>query len=510
MEFGAENTVKKQTDYLKRQIFFVFFLAALLVFWLVHKCRGYTMDLPEAKPAVYFEHYLAEPGTPLKVETYGYMLGEKLTYRWETDCGELETTGDCYIPNEGDLEQFITVTVSSEFHEDHAARVYCSRLPVLYLNIENGETVDSRETGKAAEVVLQGAGETAEYYYEGAAEVKGRGNTSWEEVKKPYRIKLFEKESLLGMDRSKKWVLLANYNNPSLMRNKLLFDLAADMGLDAPESFWVDLIINGEYAGNYQLTEQIGFETVIGLKEGMLLELDEYYDEEVKFRSSKNQPVMLHEPDGGDRAERAVSVAEQFVNAFEQAIDSPDFSVEYLGRQVRYDELFDMDSLAGYWVVNELFYNCDFMRKSAWFYIDPLGKAFMGPVWDNDWSSGNPPCEDWDRWSTLWFDVNAQKDNWYRSLIKDPAFRKRAREIYWEYRNRIGEIAVDDGIINRDYWLLYESALSNDRLWKYGNGYEADVTLLRNWLTKRVEWLDQQFATEDSLADSLFREGTDR
>lgn len=495
--------MRKQTDYFKRQILFVFFLTVLLIICLGDKSLGCAVELPEVKPAVYFERHLAEPGRPLKVETCGYLLGEKLTYRWKTDSRELEATGDCYIPDERDLEQFIMVTVSSDLHEDRTARIYCSRLPVLYLNIEDGETVDSRETSKDAVMVLQGAGETATYYYEGMARVSGRGNTSWEEVKKPYKIKLSEKKGLLGMNESKKWVLLANYNNSSLMRNKLLFGLAADMGIDAPESFWVDLVINGEYAGNYQLCEQIGFETVIDLKEGILLELDEYYDEEVKFRSSKNQPIMLHGLNGSDRDGKVVFEMERFINAFEQAIDAPDFSAEYLGGQVHYSDLFDLDSLAGYWVVNELFYNCDFMRKSAWFYVDPLGKAFMGPVWDNDWSSGNPPCEAWDRWSVLWFDVEAQKDNWYRSLVKDPAFRKRAREIYWEYRDHIGEIVAEGGVIDQDYWLLYESALSNDRLWKCGDGYEADVTLLRSWLTKRIAWLDCQFATEESLAESL-------
>lgn len=495
--------MRKQTGYFQRQILFVFLLTILLFICLSANKLSYAVDVSEGKPAVYFEHHLAEPGRPLKAETCGYMPGEKLTYRWKTDSRELETTEDSYIPDERDLEQFITVTVSSDSYEDQTARVYCSRLPVLYLNTENREAIDSRDVSKAAEIILQGAGETATYYYEGTAEVRGRGNTSWEEVKKPYKLKLSQKEGLLGMDRSKKWVLLANYNNPSLMRNKLLFDLAADMGIDAPESFWVDLIINGEYAGNYQLCEQIDLGTVVNLKAGMLLELDEYYDEELKFRSSKNQPVMVHEPAGDGHDEEIVSIAEDFVNAFEQAIDAPDYSAEYQGRRVRYDDLFDMDSLAGYWVVNELFYNCDFMRKSAWFYIDPLGKAFMGPVWDNDWSSGNPPCENWDRWSILRFDVEAQENNWYRSLIKDPAFRKRAREIYWEYRDRIGAVAGEDGDIDQNYWLLYESALSNDRLWKYGDGYEADVTLLRSWLKSRVEWLDRQFATEESLAESL-------
>ena len=495
--------MRQRTSYFKRQILFVFLLTVLLIICLSDNGSGYTMNMPEVEPVVYFEHHLAEPGRPLKVETCGYMLGEKFTYRWKTDSKELETTEDCYIPDEGDLEQFITVTVSSDFHEDQTARVYCSRLPVLYLNTENGEAIDSREISKAAEVILQGAGETAAYYYEGAAEVRGRGNTSWEEAKKPYKLKLAVRDGLLGMDMSKNWVLLANYNNSSLMRNKLFYDLAADMELDAPESFWVDLILNGEYAGNYQLCEQIDFGTVINLKEGILLELDEYYDEEMKFRSSKNQPVMLHKPVSDEQGKEAVLNVEEFVNMFEQAIDAPDFYVEYQGRQVHYSDLFDMDSLARYWVVNELFYNCDFMRKSVWFYIDPLGKAFMGPVWDNDWSSGNPPCEDWDRWATLWFDVEAQKEQWYRSLIKDPAFRKKAREVYWAYRDHIGEIAGEDGAIDRNYWLLYEAALSNDRLWKYGDGYEADVTLLRNWLTSRVEWLDRQFATEESLAESL-------
>lgn len=504
------NAMKKQTNYFIWQILFVLFLTVLLAICLIDGELGYTMELREAKPVVYFVHHLAEPGRPLEVETYGYTLGETVTCHWKTDSGELETTEDFYIPDERDLEQFITVTVSSDFHEDRTARVYCSRLPVLYLNIENGETIDSRETGKTAEIILQGAGETAAYYYEGTAEVSGRGNTSWEEVKKPYKIKLSEKEGLLGMDKSKKWILLANYNNPSLMRNKLLFDLASDMGVNAPESFWVDLVVNGEYAGNYQLCEQIGFGTTIDLREGILLELDEYYDEEMKFRSSKKQPVMLHEAVGPKQGEEVVFAAEEFVNAFERAIDAPDFSAEYQGRRVRYGDLFDLDSLARYWVVNELFYNCDFMRKSVWFYIDPLQKAYMGPVWDNDWSSGNPPCEDWDRWSSLWFDVEAQKDHWYRSLIKDPVFRKRAREIYWEYRERIGALAGADGDIDRSYWLLYEAALSNDRLWKYGDGYEADVTLLRNWLTNRIEWLDRQFATEKSLAESLLNPQTEQ
>ena len=496
--------MRKNTDIHKIRLLFVCLFGMVLIACLELKDPVYTAGMSKSKPVVYFERYQAEPGKLLKVETYGYLWEEKLTYRWRTDSRELETTESYYIPEEQDLEQFIEVTVSSESYEDQTIRVYCSRLPVMYLDMEDGLAVDSRENYKNADVILQGAGETADYQYVGMAEIRGRGNTSWEESKKPYKMRLFEKESLLGMDKSKKWVLLANYNNPSLLRNKLLFDLADKMGLASPESFWVDLIINGEYAGNYQLCEQIALGTVVDVKKGCLLELDEYYDEDMKFRSSKNQPIMFHEPELTDEDTDFMTYVENFVNTFERAIDAPDFSTEYEGETVGYDDLFDMDSLAKYWVANEVFYNCDFMRKSAWFYIDNLGTAYMGPVWDNDWSSGNPPCEEWDRWSVRQFDYMAQGENWYRSLVQDPKFRKKAREVYWNYRDEIGNIVAEDGDINSHYWMLYESALSNDRLWKYGGGYEADVTMLREWLINRISWLDQQFSTEESLKASLF------
>ena len=495
----------------RKRILLLLLLTALLIFFIASEALFGTAVLPDGlvmtadgmEPMVCFETPLAQPGEMLQVEAYGYMVGETLTYRWRTDSRELETQESWYIPEEADLEQFIEVTVSSEYHGEQTARVYCSRLPVVYIDVENNEAIDSKEEYKKAEVTIQGAGDSADYYYEGTAEIRGRGNTSWEEEKKPYKLKLYDREGLLGMDSSRSWILLANYVDSSLMRNKLMFDLALEMDMPAPESCWVSLIVNGVYAGNYQLCEQIDLGTVIDQREGILLELDEYYDEEVQFHSSMDQPIMIQEPEDSVEASAQLDMIEVFINAFETAIRSPDYTAEYDDCIVHYSELFDMDALAKYWVLYEVFHNCDFMRKSTYIYIDPSGMAYMGPPWDNDWSSGIPPSEYWDRWSVLWFDAEAQADNWYRYLIRDTDFRERAREIYWEYRDQMEEMVMEGGVIDRNYWLLYESALSNDRLWKYGDGYEADVTLLRNWLSSRLEWLDQQFATEESLEASL-------
>ena len=88
--------------------------------------------------------------------------------------------------------------------------------------------------------------------------IKGRGNSTWRLDKKPYNIKLAKKTALMGMDKNKKWCLLANAQEHSMIRNVLMYDLANEAGLDySPESRFVDLYANGEYLGTYQLTQKV-------------------------------------------------------------------------------------------------------------------------------------------------------------------------------------------------------------------------------------------------------------
>ena len=155
----------------RKRILLLLLLTALLIFFIASEALFGTAVLPDGlvmtadgmEPMVCFETPLAQPGEMLQVEAYGYMVGETLTYRWRTDSRELETQESWYIPEEADLEQFIEVTVSSEYHEEQTARVYCSRLPVVYIDVENNEAIDSREEYKKAEVTIQGAGDSADY-----------------------------------------------------------------------------------------------------------------------------------------------------------------------------------------------------------------------------------------------------------------------------------------------------------------------------------------------------------
>ena len=88
--------------------------------------------------------------------------------------------------------------------------------------------------------------------------VKGRGNSTWSMPKKPFALQLKDKNSLLGMTKHKRWALLANYGDKTLLRNKVSFEIAKRTKLSwTPDSRFVELILNGEYMGNYLLVEQI-------------------------------------------------------------------------------------------------------------------------------------------------------------------------------------------------------------------------------------------------------------
>lgn len=99
--------------------------------------------------------------------------------------------------------------------------------------------------------------------YDGELEkIQGRGNGTWSEAsghgKYPYNIKLMASASLLGMPKAKKWCLLANNNDTSLVKNQMTYDFADYIGVKyQPHCKPVDLYINQQYCGSYQLSEKV-------------------------------------------------------------------------------------------------------------------------------------------------------------------------------------------------------------------------------------------------------------
>lgn len=243
---------------------------------------------------------------------------------------------------------------------------------------------------------------------------------------------------------------------------------------------------------------------------GFLIEMDSYFDEVSKFKTRLQQPLMFKSPEFVNTNENLMRYTSDYMDAFENAIQSYDFSDTWNKNKVSYAQLFDMDSLVKFWLVNELFMNEDAMKKSTYMYKDLDGLFYMGPIWDMDWSSAsdvsatNFPKE----WQTFHFNIEGQKTQWYKYITKDPYFAIKARELYLELRKTYLQDLIDtNGIIDANSSYLSRAAQANTERWNGSGGFPRDgfdyqVDKLKTFLTTRISWLDEQFASVESLMAS--------
>lgn len=193
-----------------------------------------------------------------------------------------------------------------------------TNLPTIVINTENAAEIVSKEEEISSKVYVI-SDEGTKFHYAEETGVRGRGNASWGFEKKPYRLKFDKKIRLLDAPaKAKKWTLISNHSDKTLMRNILAFEISRRVGAKyTPYCQPVDVIINGEYKGCYQLCDQIEVdENRVNITEmepedtsgealtgGYLIEIDAYAYEEPEhsmFYSNKGIPVTIKSPDDDD------------------------------------------------------------------------------------------------------------------------------------------------------------------------------------------------------------------
>ena len=137
--------------------------------------------------------------------------------------------------------------------------VVYGKLPLLLIETEQGRKITDDEEYTNCTVSVTNC--EADYELTGAAAgIRIRGNSTQMYEKKPYRIKFEEKQQMLGLSEGahKSWVLLAEFNDPSLLRNLITYRFAnALSGISyATDCALVEMYLNGEYEGVYLLAEQ--------------------------------------------------------------------------------------------------------------------------------------------------------------------------------------------------------------------------------------------------------------
>ena len=257
-----------------------------------------------------------------------------------------------------------------------------SGLPAIRIVTENRQSITSRENYINATAEVYDS-DNEDYCFKATTEIRGRGHSSWGMMpKKPFRLKFTEKVSIFGLPKEKSWVLLANYQDPTLIMNSVAFELGSRFGLPfTNHDTHVELFLNEVYQGNYVITEQIQVKSSrvnISETEGFLIELDLYYDDEPKFRTNLlSLPMMIKSPDLEDYPGLDLTFVSDVVNELESEM----FDEAKGFPNNNYKELIDIDNIIDFIMINELVRNVEVKHpKSIYLYKDKNEKIKFGQI----------------------------------------------------------------------------------------------------------------------------------
>jgi hypothetical protein len=370
-------------------------------------------------------------------------------------------------------------------------------LPLIKIDTYKRQPITSKERYIRAEVEIidpNNAGNNLK----GDAEIRGRGNSTWQAVKKPYRLRFLKKTSLFGYEKAKSWVLLANDQDPTLILNTTAFELGRRFGLPfTPHYTHVELILNGRYQGSYVLTEQVqaGLGRVeINEDEGFLVELDDKYDEDPKFRTDILElPAMIKHPE--DLAE---SSGYDFVKNALNELESALFAVPF--PNTVYHDLIDMDTFIDFIMINEITRNTELLHPASIFlYRDGKEdtRIKMGPLWDFDYAFNIDDgvyfteADDKMPYSAEFSELPGYK--FFSRFFEDPVFRARYKE---RWNDKYPEIASMETFIGQMAVFLTKSQQADHKVWwwKEGNvgNAEEETGRMKDWWRRRIAYMNTE------------------
>ena len=514
-----------------------------------------------------FKNEYIELNQPLEVN-YTAPAGTAVTYRWYVADKSVATTKTPSLNVSSSYKgKMIRCEVWKKKVRLSSCEIFYSELPVVYLNTQSGNPIDSKEEYVNANVRIAGNSKynsTNTTLYDGACTAKGHGNSTWAHFdKKAYKLKLDKKTDLFGMGKNKSWLLIANYLDASNMRNKLSTYYGELLGTTAMNSRWVDLVINGQYMGLYELFEQVKIakdrvnifdwedaagdiaENIVkeqGLTEsdedalksaleqnlgwmtsgkvtyagkeyavkdyykklpastngGFLIEMDNYFDEISRFKTNRDVPLMVKSPEYLNTNETVFAELRTYLQELEDCFYAPDKTIRKDGKVLSYTDYCDFQSLLTFWLSSEFMRN-EIGFNSTYMHKDTDKPLVFGPIWDFDFSAdsvvpfgGSSPVT----WAT-------KNRAWFSAVMQSPYFAVKARELYYEKEPELAAVLANGGLLETWHDYIQNAALRNESKWKCSRTFEEDYAKLRAYLQARLNWIDNQFQSDDTALASL-------
>lgn len=368
-----------------------------------------------------------------------------------------------------------------------------TELPIISIKTENNTLINSKDEYVEASMSFRG-GELFDSFTKDI-QIRGRGNSTWVFPKKPYQIRFEKKTSLMGMPKDKRWVLLANYSDKTMLRNKLAFELGKLSNLDwTPESYFADVFVNNDFQGTYQITQKVeesSNRVNIG-NDGFLLEVEQQSrleDDDIVVRTD-SLIINIKDPEIASSDEQYVYIY-HFINDVEDVLYDDTFSDPENG----YAKFLDVESFVDWYLINEISKNNDAIFLSSVFMNHvPGGKLKMGPIWDFDRAFGNNTYNSNESPEGFW----VKDSKWISRLFEDPTFVEKVKERFEYFNSNKDFIYAQIDLFSSQ---LDKAQLENDEKWKtlgrrvepnhvWFDTYEEEVEYLKEWIDLRFDWLE--------------------
>ena len=401
---------------------------------------------------------------------------------------------------------------------DNSQLYQLTNLPTVSIHTQDGVIPFDKETEITSQICIVSDGGTKLLSAPGG--VRERGNYSRTFPKKPYRIKFDKKQNVLDAPaKAKKWTLINNYGDKTLMRNLLAFEISRMMGMPyTPYGTAVDVLLNGEYKGCYQLCDQVEVnpgrveitemepEDIEGeaLTGGYFFEIDAYaYDELSWFTSAKGNPVTIKSPKDDEIVPEQSAYIENYFNKMER----------------QWKTYLDLNTFLRHFLVGELSGNTDTYWSVYMYKERNDDMIYTGPVWDFDLAFEN---------DNRTYPIMNKTDYLYRSggscagnmknfvdriVVYDADSRAQLKTLWGEarqggltedylvdYINQMEQMLDQSQQLNFKRWpIMNQLVHQNPKVW---GSYAAEVQNVRRYVKERIAWMDNKLGFTYSSVDA--------
>ena len=438
---------------------------------------------------------------------------------FETNAAALYYNGNKQIVNNTTRMDFSRPVTIKAVAKNGQAREYVidlthfTGLPIIYLKTDSGKEVVRRSVYEGATLEIYGCGDMNDTEFQ-KIQIHGRGNASWTVMqKKPsYTIKLESRQKMLGMPKHKKWVLMANYRDKTLLRNSVAWWISSKMPAlkYVPKYVQAELFFNGEHRGVYQFAEQIRIDkNRVAINEmqitdtegeaitgGYIIELDridnsDIYDWVMPNMHGSARRLSIKLPKIEDMNKQQHDYIKAYVHKIDEMFGDPSKLEEVMTKYI------DMPSWAAQWLVFEISGTPEPNGPSSWYTYKEKSddKWYCGPPWDFDYKSYMPPT------ANEWISAGAI---YMPEMLKYPPFKQ---ELIKQWNSIKGYLPQLIDYINqqREYmrlsaqanWHIHEQNLIDDNRRENSDEFipsDEAIDRMIQYLRLKWEFIDKNIA----------------